>query len=906
MVPESHNASLERDELIARTLRPARNVVPVLGAGISEGAELPGALLLGQHLLKVGEFVDRRRPSATALFDIVDALVPAWRSACLGEAVAKFVAVEPPTTNPMAQALIDVPSQFIVTLNYDLLVERTAVAAGRPDPRVLVNVPADLREAHRLLVRGPWPPDRLTVLHLHGVVTAPETIVLDSDSYQDLVRNPDVQAVLSELALHRTMLFYGTTLNETYLLATLQAQINRAEHVLVCRSGQEGELTGGRLSISFARHSIRIATVPTFDDLPGHLAQLNLTRDQPATGGARTAGSLPPAGPYIANEFSDRRRPVSDEERIFALLGDDEYDNPAEITEANVAAGHRTLVLGGVGTGKSELLAHLARTSRPDRPGVLIRLGDQKFTGGRPERVLGRWAQTGWSASGDVTVTADAIEGGSMHFLLDGLDEVPSAEQQAAANLVVDLANRLPQHAFTVTSRPVAAASTLIDATIEGRPGWEVLQLEPSSAWQSRYLTHRGVSFEDLMTALPELGDMPEVLTTPFFLSRVVDLYSEGRLTGLKDLGELLAALIDTLLQREEPLLTLDPAEVRAWLHSVALAGLLAGRRSLLAYELDRFPLPDGAAGSPRELAEMLVQRLLLAEHAGVYRFAHRILGEQLAAEALGDREPTAALMDCLVPRRSDAIAAVREDALVTVTLVCLRAADWRRAVAERDPLAVAAATPNDASPQERRQAAELLWGVYTERAIWMRQRGTSALLDHASALGRLIDKDPESEIARRVRAAIHPGEREQQGNAINAWVRSRPKGFVEDLRKVLADHGRDGVVHRQAASAALDGGYTELLDELVQLVETTPDSAVQQGAGLALVQLLPAERRLDLGLRLMRTQEADLVLTRLVAELSPRELILMAAAYEGEDPSWDRRLKRKLAEAIAKVAEDA
>ena len=46
------------------------------------------------------------------------------------------------------------------------------------------------------------------------------------------------------------------------------------------------------------------------------------------------------------------------------MLDDERYEAPPVITEDDVAAGHRTLVLGDVGSGKCNLLAHLVRTRR--------------------------------------------------------------------------------------------------------------------------------------------------------------------------------------------------------------------------------------------------------------------------------------------------------------------------------------------------------------------------------------------------------------------------------------------------------------------------------------------------------------------------------------------------------------
>ena len=113
--------------------------------------------------------------------------------------------------------------------------------------------------------------------------------------------------------LHRTMVFYGTTLNEPYLLTALQrgSTTGRARSPLPAPDEERGEPRGGRMSISFARHSIRIATVPSFDDLAGHVARLALIPSEPVTDADTTTLTLPVGDPYIANEF----RPAATRQR---------------------------------------------------------------------------------------------------------------------------------------------------------------------------------------------------------------------------------------------------------------------------------------------------------------------------------------------------------------------------------------------------------------------------------------------------------------------------------------------------------------------------------------------------------------------------------------------------------------
>lgn len=885
-------------DLTRRVLTPVNRVVPVIGAGVSQGAGLPDSEALAQRLIERGRF-DDGRPVRPNLFDVVDALDPSWAAGHLTTTVIEQITERTPADDSMPRSLIDVPSRFLITLNYDLLIEQTARAAGRT-PVTLTNTRKDLHEAHRILAHSPQPAN-LTVLHLHGAVTDPDTLVLENESYLEIKHNARVIAIIGELAVHHRMVFYGTSLNEGYLLERLSEQFNPSKHVLVCTEERD-DLTGQRASISATRHHVHVTTVPAHADLPRHVHEFLLTPAPERTTGRITAGNLPAPRPYIGNDFADLRNPVDPQERIFALIADT-AEEPVLITEQHVLDGHRTLVVGIVGTGKTDLLEHLAAEQRPDRPAVLIRLGDQRFTGGNPERVLAGWTSTSRSAQPNVDVSVEAIKTTSMHFLLDGLDEVPGSEQNDAADLIARIARRLPQHSFTVTSRPTAAVQRLgDDHDDDGRPVWAILALEPGQGWQRRYLQHRGVAYEDLLAVLPELQDMAEVLLTPFFLARIVDLHQAGRLAGHPDLGALLQALVDWQLEREETFLNLDRDQVRTWLEDIALAGLFAGRKSFDVAQLSAFALPRDAEGDQRQLAELLVQRLLLAEDAGIYRFTHRIFAEHLAAEALVSRPVTEAALDSLAPRRTSRVAGVRDDALLTVTLLCRRSEPWRTAIAERDSVTAAACIPDTAPSAQRQEAAQLLWDTYTDRGVWMWERGHSALLDHAQALGRLLGRESASPVAVEIRQAIRTGTAEQQGNAITAWARSRPSWLQDELSAVLNDGGRNGVVLRQAALAAINCRYVGLVDDLLRVLTVTRDSSVQQTVGFALVELMPEDRRLELGRAAMRTPEADLVLHRLASRWSPEELLLLAAEYVGEDVSWDRQMKRQLQTAVSQL----
>ncbi|WP_158276809.1 SIR2 family protein [Paraconexibacter algicola] len=806
-----------------------------------------------------------------------------------------------PTDDPMARALVQVPSRFIVTLNYDLLLEATADALGIRH-RVLSNTKSELKEAHRLLAREAWPLGELTILHLHGMVGRPETLVLDADSYSDLMSMAGQKEVLRELLVHRRMAFYGTTLNETYFLEACQRQLNSADHVLVCADHEVETVKGGRLSISYPRHHIRIKTVRSHSELPDDVALLT-TRAEPQIGRRAVTGALERSGlhRYIPNEFADLRNPITEDQRVKAWV-EDEIDAFDEPNEDDILVGHRTLVVGDVGVGKSELIEELTANPRANRPTVLVRLGNLRFAGGQLSRVLQTWAQSAVSAHGGVDVSLDAVEAGGLHFLLDGLDEVPASEQATAGRLIRQVAAGHPQHAFTVTSRPSAASAEFQTSGDE----WAVLQLAPSRIWQERFLHAQQVDLATLRGEMDELDDLDELLTTPFFLARIVELHRANRLAGLSDLGTLLEEMISWQLDREDDLLDVDLTDVRRWLQEVALFGLIFSKRGFTSGELRCFTLPPGTYGGLDGLTEALVHRLLLSEAEDGYRFPQRILGEQLAAERLVGLEPGEALLGALVPRAAADVGAVREDALLSVTLACRRSKVWRKAVADRDPMAAAVATPRGASEGERDTAALSIWRTYSEWRIWMWSRGRSSVLDHAASLGRLVAGRSRCAPARLLQGAMRGGGREEQGNAIRALAISPPPNFISELRAVLEDPTRDGVVLRQAAIAAEDLGYVDLLDALLVLVETALDDTVKQTAGASVIQLTPEERLVEVGRRLARTTEADLSLIRLADRLSSSGLVLVAGSTVANDePRLPDRVRRRIAEAVTDVGPD-
>jgi SIR2-like domain len=891
------------NEAAARLLHPRTFVVPVVGAGLSMSAGLPGASALAEWVADRVP-LDEEPPDRTHLFGVVDRIdstqLPPPELKLM---VAEYIDSLELCANDLSRALVQVPSRLIITFNYDGLLHHTAGELGIPYE---VLGPREFKRAHELIVGRDWPPERLVILHLHGHTGDPDSIVLDGESYRDVYRDPLVTDILFELSHHQTLVFMATQLDESLLVAALARQTNGRDHLLLCTTDQRPELEEARLALSGPRNYITIVDYPTHDDLLAF--PLALAEPEDAVPGEPAATPEPESDVlYVPADLRDRTQPVEEAELasgLFELPGS--QPRLRAVSERDVETGHRTLIVGAPGTGKTELLRHVAEGASADRPALIIRMADVRIAAGDARATLAAWAGEARSVQPGVSLSAEALENRRYHFLFDGLDEVQTNLQVRAAQLVRDVAAAFPQHAFALTARPVDALAVFgADGDRDGSSeGWRVLELQPSAVWRDRYFTERRVSLDTLEAAMPILRDLRDLLSVPFFASRAIDLFQEGRLEGLTDLWDVVRELVDAQLEREGPQLMLVPEQVRAWIRSVALAALLAGRRTLSADELRLFALPGEVVGGTDQLVSILVQRLLLNERGQRYSFAHRIVGESLAAEALELLDPSDELLAAIVPRRSEALAGVRSDCLVTVGLLCSRSSAWRDAVGDRDPLAAARATPESADLAEREAAARLLWETYLERQVWMWDYDVPGLAEDSEALGRLLRSGGLDELLTEVRRAGHQGTDQDQGNAIRVLSRVNPGGFVDDLRAVLQDLTRDGVVRRQAAIAARDLGAHELLDLIVERAATTDDEAEAQDCTYIALAMARDDELLDVGRKLLpgrygRMAAADAIARR----LGPDARIAFArelGVVEEEGLDMDKRLLLDAVEELA------
>ena len=107
----------------------------------------------------------------------------------------------------------------------------------------------------------------------------------------------------------------------------------------------------------------------------------------------------------------------------------------------------------------------------------------------------------------------------------------------------------------------------------------------------------------------------------------------------------------------------------------------------------------------------------------------------------------------------------------------------------------------------------------------------------------------------------------------------------------------------RQAAIAAADAGLTSLIEDVVAMLIARPDSLVQQDGVHSLLRLTPSERLLEVSLQLMKSDEADYVLTAVSDRMTPADVVLLAGAYVSEGNDLERTwVTDKVVAAMARI----
>lgn len=796
--PEAHHGILSRPEF----------VVPVTGSGISVPAGYPPARDLSRRISEIGKAggladSDLANPDPRSLADVLIERGAIGRDDLLRR-VAEIYAGAPTGTSDTIDGLLRIRSRRVLTLNYDRSLEARAADLG-VDCESLVLA----RDATRVLevLAADAAKDKLVVIHAHGVATDPSTIVLDGIGYGELLHAPYVEDCLRQLFLNNRLLFMGTQLDELHLLhELLRLRFRQRRHLLVASQPTLDELLNApRSPLVPERYLVLVRGYPNESEDHRNLAPLVALIGQPSAdeqlqppldGPVFPIVGVTPPLDYVETLMVEKREPDDDDFRASYLvaLG---LRSPVALEQV-AAVGTRTLIEGLPGSGKSTLLLEIG--SRLPRSVIALRLQARQLDlVGDPRLLLPRWlAMAEAFRAGEVRDPA-RLDSDVFHFLIDGLDEVPYPQQAQAAARIVEVAAANPVHSFTIASRAVPSLETF------ERLEWVRVVLTPTANWRQAYLEKRGVSWDELVGATPLLHDLRGLLELPFFLSHTVTLYEAGALAEAADMLSLVSRFVDAALREVEE--TLPASAVRPWLRQLALAMSLAGRSDISVDEIaGTLPSEVSAYGDAAAVADRLVSaRLLRASSDGLHTFVHRIFGEALAAEALLEVDPDlSGVLDVAVPVMTDRIRGLRSDWLVPITLVAATSEEWRRALADRDPLAAARTIPSDAPVAEREQAARLIWNLYAGWRIWISDYRRMTIVEDESVLARLLATDGLEDLHVEIRAAVSSEVRETIGNAIQVLATLGDRTIESQLRHILETND-DYVLRRMAALAARD-----------------------------------------------------------------------------------------------------
>lgn len=917
----------------ADLLANAGEVVPILGAGVSAAAGLPGGVEL-LAALRV-----RLDPAAGGsgsteeedFFSAIDKLVDGdidredEAKACTAEFYA--TALGEIDVTAIAFYLVQVPSGLIISLNYDHSLESAADEIGFDvDP---LYGEKGIRRFIELASSGE-PPEQATVLHLHGSVLDPQSLVFTQDSYGDLSED-NLENLFSALVGSYRLCVIGSALREPRLLASLQRAHSRqrgkrlhplfsskTDRFIADFPGLETRAGLRRFELPSREHIHGLASsLSPNAKLPSRLLILepvdaaHAKAPERESDGARALGAAELApSTYVPNVLLEETEETEEERSrriarsiVNASRRRAPYPDAEEQvwTERQLAESPRNLVVGAPGSGKTELVGHVATLTGANQRSLVVPLRAVSLAAADAATRLTRWAAASPSVEGS-SPNRQELEEESFHFLLDGLDEVAIPNQDRVASMIDELARAFPRHSFTVTARPIPALGVF-------EPGrWSRLELNPGAIWRERYLQSRGgPSFEDLVSAIQDGSELVELLELPFFLVQIVEMYEGGRL-GQADLWGCLEELVGQALSREESedRLPLIADHARAWLQDAALAMGLAGRTSASSAELAEVSLDPEMSADPVEIAEGLVQRSMLRRSGEEYSFTHRIIGEFLAAEALLRLGPSDDLLSAIAPVRNELVHGIRGDWRVSASFAMLASRDWREAIKPRDPLGWARAVPPSAERSERSEAALLLWRTYRDWKIWIWEREEPDLLEGVASLGRHLVAGDLPSVIEEIREGLDDPSAQGQGNAVRVLAQRglSVAGLEDDLLRVLSDDSREAVVRRQAAVVAGDLGLHGLLPAIIARAKQAPPNREEveaQTCAYAITDLVRDEDELiAAATELLDTEEARFVLLRRIEErATPQKRLRFLRRYAAVDQNAYSTEKERLIDVV-------
>lgn len=860
-------------------------VVPVVGAGLS--VEAGGAS--GGDLLDALRTADGEEPDdptelpSHEFFDIVDAHEERRGELWVRNVVAAEVGRHVLRPTPALMALAKAATGVVVTTNYDLAIEESAAAVGIPTLSVtLTEFEAALNDEFPGLV----------VLHLHGLASRPETLVLGSASYARILEDEAAQLVLRALAVRYHLLFVG------HRLAAREAHIRRdiawVAKAIARHEPRHAFLTDVTdVTLAEVDQSLTALMSETgvqvyvFSDPEGSYQAAN--RAAAVIAGPAAIDSEDLAPPFPAPDTHYRPMSVTQSEEFSTAQGRGAYlartwqqgSVPATSLDAEENC---LLLIAPAGHGKTRELLELSQRSR--RPALFIRLStvERPKQGETAEMTFRRWARSGQAPdteSKTPRLNEQRLRDLSYVFALDGLDEVPAADRSAVVEVINAVSTEFPQHRWVVSSRPLPLEDHL--------PHFASYTLIAEPTWLREYAASVGVTMSQLDAFLARAPGVADLITIPVYGTAVISQLRQGKEPPSSALDLVLSLADERVHALDEGW---NPDQITLWLDRAALWLRLRGTAHLSAAELEQSGLhEDLELPAFDDLLNRLAVRALVTDLDGTINFPANIVSEARAARALlrAEEEGSALLREHVLIRLASEqsgdrhVTAIRASWVHLLELLLPHAPEsWRDLIASVDPLLVARATTNADSVERRHEAINVIWNSYRERRVWLSRGFSSAEGDDRHAIERLVAASAPSDVIEQARAGTSDeDEPTLRKNALVVLAAALDEAELEPfVQTAIID--QHPVVRQEAAIAAMQRELRNLAPMMAAAACSDPEeSAAQALLGAAVTLASPEEAVKYVNSAPARLQQREW--SELARRMSRSELIALIA---GPPPS--------------------
>lgn len=860
------------DPGFVRFLREQREeLVPFTGAGVSVEAGVPAAddlaLQIASKANERGAGIDERAEFEPVCSDVTRAL----GRERLQEVIAAVVREINPQPTPLLRLLARAPGRIVLSSNWDDALEKSATEIGL-SPRSF--------EPRMVAALGQPAEDELYVVHLHGMASVPDSIVMPGEFLQALPNDEAFVAGLRALLASHSLLYLGYSFppEDVYL---------RDELIWIA-----GHMRGARkhaLLVPNREYARRVDELRPLSEANFQIATFDSTASTGYEAVTQAALLLAPTTSVIAAQVTRRPdRPLSPYFLAPRLIAEDpgkSHDDVQQTIEMARAGfgelpfldpvaideGPRSIIVGEPGSGKSELLLQLL--SRADRPHLYLRLPEiaARLLEEDIEQAFAMAMTSAAAVRGDVPIpTWEALAGNAYVVFLDAFDEVTEPTTRVAlATRIDEIADRWPQHRYVVATRPIAERSAF------AAERWASFRLVGDVRWGREYLLEtRAIPerrIDDLFGQFPRAN---ELIAIPLYATLIGERLARDEELPPNALKLITDVGVRDALSREADRAGLARGGVYRFLKTLASAMELRAMNQAPPRELVELPAPAGLARD--QVRTRLIEQALLRDVEAVAEFQAVSVQEALAAEALLETsDPVATLRRCaLVEISGEQV--LRPDIDHTLDLLFESAPpELRRQLREIDQLRWARTQPATISEAEAEETIRFIWAFFNDARIWVDSDRGRELRDARAAVERLAAQFPRAIAAMQEQLveASRSDEETTRGNAVFflEQIEGDPNR-ANWLQPRLTDDNQ--VVRRWAAEVVRRRNVVGLRRALTHAYLQDREEASAGTLGNALLAIAPEAERVETARTLLRNRLGWSRVSYSIRRLPSREVV--------------------------------